>query len=65
MDWLLVELKITKYTNTLFKYGKDGVLMGKDVASTDYSLNNLKLDIHIYSEKESEEDKHEDIYEPE
>lgn len=47
LDWLLVELKITKYSNTLFKYTTDGRLLGKDMAEMDYTLN-PKIDVNIY-----------------
>ncbi|MCX7343829.1 MAG: hypothetical protein NT128_06775, partial [Proteobacteria bacterium] len=59
MDWLLVELKITKYSNTLFKYGTDGQLKGKDMAAMDYSLN-PKVDVNIYSDKPDEDAADED-----
>ena len=55
LDWLLVELKITKYSNTLYKYGTDGRLEGKDMATMDYTLN-PKIDVHIYSNRPSEDD---------
>ena len=55
LDWLLVELKITKYNNTLYKYGTDGRLEGKDMATMDYTLN-PKIDVHIYSNSLSEDE---------
>ncbi len=74
LDWLLVELKITKYNNTLFKYGTEGRLLGKDMATMDCTLH-PKADVHVYNNKPSEdegdlpekedqqEDSHEDLQE--
>lgn len=55
LDWILVELKITKYSNTLFKYGTDGRLQGKDMASMDYTLN-PKIDVSIYDANFNEDE---------
>ncbi len=55
LDWLLVELKITKYNNTLFKYGTDGGLVGKDMATMDCTLH-PKADVHVYNNKPSEDE---------
>ncbi|MFN6415225.1 MAG: hypothetical protein ACK4V2_05570 [Pseudomonadota bacterium] len=55
LDWILVEFKITKYSNTLFKYDTAGRLLGKDMASMDYTLN-PKIDVSIYHANSNEEE---------
>lgn len=59
LDWLLVELKITKYTNTLFKYKTDGSLEGKDMATIDCTLK-PKIDVHIDSNSSSSDEQSEE-----
>lgn len=55
LDWILVEFKITKYSNTLFKYDNAGRLLGKDMTSMDYTLN-PKNNVNVYQAMSYEED---------